>query len=128
VTKLLRDEIDSLRGALQRVPGKAEPSLPQLNIYSVFLGLVRELKKASANDPVVQNTLKVLSEPMPKQFPPCDWSFLEDFSRQRLDLLVPCLKVSAKQAHVSPSALKVTEILVKEASTMDLEVIFQVIL
>jgi hypothetical protein len=123
VAKLLAEEITSLRGALQRVPGKAEPALPQLNIYSIFLGLLKELKKSAPTDLVVPNILKVLTEPMPKQFPACDWTFLEEFARKNPKLLVACLKVTASQAHVSPSALKVVEALVKEASTMDLEVV-----
>lgn len=105
------------------MPGKAEPTLPQLNIYSIFLGLLKELKKSAPSDLVVPNILKVLAEPMPKQFPACDWTFLEGFARQNPNLLVACLKVTASEAHVSPSALKVVEALVKEASTMDLEVL-----
>ncbi|XP_059487543.1 focadhesin isoform X2 [Neocloeon triangulifer] len=122
VTKFLSDEIETLRGALQQVPGKAEPDVPRLNIYSIFLGLLGCLRKAQVNDPVVPNILKVLAQPMPKQFPPCNWNFMETLAGQRADLLVASLKVVARQAHTSPSALKVTESLLKEAATMNLEI------
>ncbi|CAB3385723.1 Hypothetical predicted protein [Cloeon dipterum] len=122
VAKLLRDEITSLRGALQHMPGKAEPDLPRLNVYSVFLGLLSCLRKAAPEEQVVTNILQVLAEPMPKQYPPCNWAFLLKLVDQRAELLVSCLKVAASQAHVSPSALKVTETLLKQAATMNLKI------
>ena len=115
IKSLLTREVTSLRGALFRRPGKAEPSLPPLGPASVCVALVALLRKRvedQQDSPAVVPALQALAGPLPQQLPPCDWSFLVELAK-RDECCLLCVTIATAQAHWSPSAQAAADLMVK---------------